>query len=136
VPGEQFFTGLFAASRAEDAVLGADKLALRIIAQHMVEAEPPLDGVGCIQRAVHMEQSSCAVIGNQVSDDRRRSGEVVGRHDIGRPFAWRPGDDHHGDSRGQALDMTGADEPFADEDSVHLARERVQPADIRLAHPI
>ena len=127
VPGEQVFTGLFAASRAEDAVLGADKLALRIVAQHVMEAEPPLDGVGCIQRAVHMEQSLCAVIGNQVGDDRRRSGEVVGRHDVGRPVAWRPGYDHHGDPRGQALDMTGADEPFADEDAVHLARTSGSP---------
>jgi hypothetical protein len=136
VPDEQFFPGLLAAPDAEDAVHRADDLALRIAAQHMVEGESPLDGVGCIRRPVDVEQPPHAVLGDEVSDDRSRAGKVVGRYHVGRTFPGCPGYDHHGHARGEAFDDRRGNEPFADQDPVGLARERMQPGHFLLAHVI
>jgi hypothetical protein len=46
-----------------------DELALRVVAQHVVEGEPPLDRVGGVQRAADVEQAPGAVVGDEVGDD-------------------------------------------------------------------
>ena len=133
LPGQQVFPGPLATADAEDPLDRADQLALRITAEHVLQGESPLAGVGRVRRPVDMEQAPHAVFGDEVGDDGGRAREVVGGHHVGRPLARGPGDDDHGDPGRQALDVTGGDESLADEDPVDLARQRVKPAEVRLA---
>src|SRR5258707_62791 len=66
VSGEQVVPSLLAAADAKGAVRGADETTVRIAAQGVVEAEPPLDGVGRVRWPVEVEQPPLAVSGDQV----------------------------------------------------------------------
>ena len=85
------------------------------------EGEPPLDRVGGVRRPADVEQAPPAVVGDEVGDEGGCAGEVVGGHHVGGLRAEGPGDDDDGEPCGQALDVPGGGEPFADENPVDLA---------------
>ncbi len=99
---------------------------MRVAAQRVVQGEPPLDRVGGVRRPADVEQAPPAVVGDEVGDEGGGAGEVVGGHHVGGLRAEGPGDDDDGKPRGEALDVPGIGEPFADENPVDLARQRIQ----------
>jgi hypothetical protein len=113
-----------------------DELALRVAAQRVVEGEPPLDRVGGVGRPADVEQAAPAVAGDEVGDEGGCAGEVVGGHHVGGLRAEGPGDDDDGEPFGEALYVPGVGEPFADENPVDLARQRIQAGEFRPAGPV
>ena len=98
--GDQPLAGLLPALHAEEPLVPADELALGVRAEHLVQAESPLPGVGGVRRPVYPEQPSLAVITDEVGDHRGRARPVVRRHHVGRPLVRGARYDDDGDSSG------------------------------------
>ena len=127
--GQQGLARLLAALDAVEALVEAGELALRVGAQHVVQAVAPLPGVRGIGWPVHPEQAPLAVIADEMGDHGGRAGQVVGRHHVDGLLVRGAREDHYGDTRGQALDEGGGDDPLTDQDAVDLAGERLDPGE-------
>ena len=124
--GQQRLARFLAALHAVVALVETDELALRVGSQHVVQAEPPLAGVGRIRGPVHPEQPTSAVFADEVGDHGSRTGQVVRRHHVGGLLVRGAREDHHRNARGEPLDKGGGNDSLADQDPVCLAGERLQ----------
>ena len=125
--GQQPHRRLLAAVHGEPAAVGADQLGARVRVDDRLQGQPPRLGVGCRLRAVHVEQAAPAVVLDQVPHQRVGPGEVVRRHHVHAALGRVAGDQHHREPLGQLGHERRGQAALADEQAVHLARQRQQP---------